>query len=109
MVTPPQTLSLYRLSPIAAPDDPTWDKASSHGEVLVRAYSPADARIVAAEAEGDFLTIRARPGDGNSTLMASAFRDDKLYTVIEADDADGAQETTRGVVSGDFSFPVLRT
>lgn len=101
----PGALSLYRLIPQASDDDPNWDRAPSHGEVLVCARSPADARVVAAEAEGDFLQTNAAPGDGTSTRMASAFRDDKLYKVIEE---EGAGSAERGVVSGDFSFPVLR-
>lgn len=103
-----ERLGLYRLVPLAAADDPNWDKAPSHGEVLVRAHSPADARIVAAEAEGDFRTRDAHPGHGNTTAFASAFRDDKLYTVVEADEANGPGEGERGVVEGDFSFPVIK-
>lgn len=104
----PGGLGLYRLVPLAAADDPNWDKAPSHGEVLVRAHSPADARIVAAEAEGDFRTRDAKPGHGNSTAFASAFRDDKLYTVVEANEADEPGGGERGVVKGDFSFPVIK-
>lgn len=88
-------LSLYRLVPDAPAIDPNWDLAPSQGIVVVRAHSPADARIVAAEAELDFLDIAAKPGDGTSTKMASAFRDEKLYRVEEIeDDAEGE----RGIV-----------
>ena len=75
-------LKIYRLIPSALPDDPRWDNAPGHGEVLVRALSPADARIVAAGAEIDFLDTGAKPGDGTTTDFASAFRDDKLYHVV---------------------------
>ena len=81
--SPPQGLSLYRLVPIAAANDPRWDMATYQGEVVVRAYSAADARIVAADAEIDYRDVPAAPGDGNTTDMASAFRDDKLYTVVD--------------------------
>ncbi|OLP59486.1 hypothetical protein BJF93_11525 [Xaviernesmea oryzae] len=94
-------LHIYRLVPIAAPDDPRWDNAPSHGEILVRAASPADARIVAAEAELDFLEVDAMPAEGTSTRMASAFRSEKLYTVIEAGSEYGFTETgERGVIDG---------
>ena len=105
MTVPQKQLALYRLVPAAAADDPNWDRAPNHGEVVVRAYSPADARIVAAEAEGDFPERDAKPGDGNTTAFASAFRDDKLYKVIE--EGEGG-EGERGVVTGDLSFPVLK-
>ena len=67
---PDRPLRLYRLVPVAAPDDPNWDSAPNHGEVLVRAYSAADARIVAAEAELDFTEIDAKPAEGTDTRMA---------------------------------------
>ncbi|TCM58513.1 hypothetical protein C8J36_101416 [Rhizobium sp. PP-F2F-G48] len=41
-------LRLYRLVPSAGPGDPGWGNAPSQGEIVVRAESPADARIVAA-------------------------------------------------------------
>ena len=101
-----QTLGLYRLTPLARPDDQNWDKAPGHGDIVVAAFSPADARVVAAEAEGDFLASGAKPGHGNSTLMASAFRDDKLYTVVEEGEADPTAR--RGIVSGRISGPVIK-
>lgn len=101
-------LSLYRLAPLAEPGDPRWDNAPSHGEVVVCAYSPADARLVAAAAERDFLEIDAMPGHGNSTRFASALRDDKLYTVVEERGGGEQNAIKRGVVKGDFSFPVIK-
>lgn len=79
-------LKAYELRPLAEPSDPNWDLSPAHGIVRVWALSPADARIVAAEAETDFLDIDAKPGDGNTTRPASAFRNEKLYAVrqIEA-------------------------
>ncbi|KJS17661.1 MAG: hypothetical protein VR78_05825 [Hoeflea sp. BRH_c9] len=83
--------------PSARPDDPRWDNAPNHGEIRVRALSPADARIVAADAEVDFLDIDAKPGDGTTTDFASAFRDDKLYhVVLDAEDGSGGP---RGVIA----------
>lgn len=97
---PRQRLALYRLVPIAAANDPNWDHASNQGEVVVRAYSSGDARIVAEEAELDFLDTKAAPGDGNSTKMASAFRDNKLYTVVDEPEGAATADGPRGVVSG---------
>ncbi|KFB09754.1 hypothetical protein [Nitratireductor basaltis] len=95
MSSPKPELSLYRLIPDAPATDPNWDLAPSQGIVTVCAYSPADARIVAAEAELDFLDIAAKPGDGTSTKMASAFRDEKLYRVEEIEQGTSGE---RGVV-----------
>ena len=91
-------LKLYRLVPIAAPNDPNWDNAPSQGEVVVAALTAGDARIVAAEAELDFLDIDSSPAEDKSTKMASAFRNEKLYTVFE--EASHTDITERCVVSG---------
>ena len=32
-------MPVYRLVPIAAADDPNWDRAVNHGEIVVRAAS----------------------------------------------------------------------
>jgi hypothetical protein len=94
---PDGPLHIYRLEPSTRPDDPRWDNAPNHGVVRVKALSPADARIVAAEAEVDFLDIDAKPGDGTTTDSASAFRDDKLYHVILED--GGRVAGRRGLLS----------
>lgn len=85
---PAGQLKIYRLEPNTRPDDPRWDNAPNHGMIRVRALSPADARVVAAEAEVDFLDIDAKPGDGTTTDFASAFRDDKLYHVTLEEEGD---------------------
>ncbi|MFP1631838.1 hypothetical protein ACLB6G_08885 [Zhengella sp. ZM62] len=98
--------AIYRLRPAAANYDPNWDRAPNQGEVLVRALSPADARIVASEAENDFLESDAKPGDGVSTRFASAFRDEKLYEVLEMADAAHAAEGPRAVLEGRIGNPL---
>ena len=99
---------IFRLVPAAEPYDPNWDRAVGHGIVVVRAASPADARIVASEAEADFLESAAKPGDGVSTRFASAFRDDKLYSVEEFDTGRWPQEGDRAVLEGLDSPEVVR-
>lgn len=93
-------MRIYRLVPDAIETDPNWDLAELVGEVVVRAFSPADARIVAAEAEVDFLDVPAKPGDGVSTSFASAFRDNKLYRVVEDDTSAFPRQGPRAVLSG---------
>lgn len=93
-------LRIYRLLPVVDEQDPRWDNAQYKGEVVVRARSAADARIVAAGAEDDLREIGAAPGDENSTRTFSAFRDDKLYTVIEDTTNSHRVEGERAVLAG---------
>ncbi|HTO32346.1 MAG TPA: hypothetical protein VL202_14405 [Pararhizobium sp.] len=103
---PQETLKLYRLAPVAALDDPNWGNADNQGEILVRAFSPADARITAAEAELDFTEIDSLPAEGNSTRDASAFRNERLYSVIE--EKGSAEGGPRGVVEGTVSVGTIK-
>ncbi|AFL54016.1 hypothetical protein ABIE78_006355 [Sinorhizobium fredii] len=93
-----EELKIYRLSPLAGPSDPNWQNAKYQGEVVVVARSSGDARIVASEAELDFREIDAKPAEGVTTDMASAFRSEKLYTVIEEGPAPPG--SNRGVIAG---------
>lgn len=68
-----EELKIYRLSPLAEPDDPNWQNASYQGEVVVAARSSGDARIVASEAELDFLEIDAKPAEGVTTTWPAHF------------------------------------
>lgn len=102
------TTRLYKLSPAAQAWDPNWDRAPNQGVVVVRANSPADARIVASEAEPDFLDTKAKPGDGASTRFASAFRDEKLYSVVEVDSTEFPADGPREVVLGTILNPLLK-
>lgn len=72
-----ERLALYRLVPTARPEDPNWGRAPNRGEVVVRAKSSGDARVVAAQAE----TEEGKAGLFTTEVKASAFLDDKLYTV----------------------------
>ncbi|MDO9418487.1 hypothetical protein [Pararhizobium sp.] len=97
-VIPGEMLGIYKLVPIAAPDDPNWNNAPGYGEVIVAARTTGDARIVASSHELDFMEIDAAPAEGVTTSHASAFRSEKLYTVIEMD--RGRTDLTRGVLHG---------
>ena len=103
-----EQLKLFRLVPIAAAGDQNWDLAPNQGEVVVRARSSGDARVVAAEAELDYLEIDALPGDGNSTTSSSAFRSEKLYTVVDETDPAYPVEGPRGVVAGKVRVDNIR-
>ncbi len=101
-----EQLNIYRLEPIASDGDLRWDNAPSHGIVVVAARTAGDARIVAAARELDFMEIDAAPAEGVTTCNASAFRDDKLYTVIEIE--HGRRDLLRGVLEGTISVGTVR-
>ncbi|MGV1759900.1 hypothetical protein ACQZ6F_26515 [Rhizobium sp. A22-96] len=98
-------MKLYRLVPTAADNDPNWLGGKSHGEVLVAARTAGDARVVAAERELDFMEIDAVPAEDKTTKMASVFRNEKLYTVIEVN--NGKQYHHRGVIAGTISVDTI--
>jgi hypothetical protein len=101
-----EVLNLYRLEPIAKPDDPRWDNSPPRGVVLVAARTTGDARIVAAGRELDFMEVDAAPAEDVTTLHASAFRSEKLYTVIEVD--HGRRDLKRGVIQGNIRVDTIR-
>lgn len=101
-----ERLNLYRLVPIAEADDPRWDNSPFQGEVVVAARSTGDARLVASSRELDYMEIDAKPAEGVTTSMASAFRSEKLYTVIEID--RDRMDLSRGVVDGEIAIDVIR-
>ena len=87
-------MALWRLSPIAEIHDAWWQDRRIWREVIVRAGSAAQARLVAAELE-------ANPGEplsGNeSPSFKSGFLDEKLYRVDRAGDGDGAPEILKAM------------
>lgn len=101
-----EALNVYRLKPTAAADDPIWQNKPGHGVVVVAARTAGDARIVAAGRELDFMEIDAAPADDVSTANASAFRDEKLYTVIEIE--HGRRDLERGVIEGNVRIDVIK-
>lgn len=101
-----EVLNIYRLEPTAAPDDPMWQNKPGHGVVVVAARTAGDARIVAAGRELDFMEIDSAPADDVSTAYASAFRDEKLYTVVEIEHGRGDLE--RGVIDGNVRIDVIK-
>ena len=102
------TLRLFRLTPSANSSDPRWLDREIPGEVIVRAQSPADARIVASEAELDFPDVNAKPSHGVGTRFASCFRDEKLYAVEETHTDEFSRDGPREVVSGTFKKDVIK-
>ncbi len=102
----PERLNVYRLVPIAAAHDPRWDNSPYQGEVVVAARTTGDARIVAAERELDFMEVDSAPAEDVSTSNASAFRSEKLYTVIEVE--HGRTDLSRGLIEGNISVNTIK-
>lgn len=101
-----ERLNVYRLQPIAEPDDPRWENSPFQGTVVVAARTTGDARIVAAGRELDFMEVDAKPAEDVTTSMASAFRSEKLYTVVEID--RDRTDLRRGVLEGDIAIDTIK-
>lgn len=93
-----ELLNIYSLEATAAIDDPRWQGNPPSGPITVAARTSGDARIVASNREVDFMEIDAAPAEDVTTVNASAFRDEKLYTVIEIE--HGRADVSRGVLDG---------
>ena len=96
-------MAIYRLVPAAPPDDPGWELSLNQGEVVVRARSSGEARALAALAEASHRT-NAVPLS-TTQVIASAFRDEKLYTVHEDVSGVYPEAGPDDVLSADFHFP----
>lgn len=94
---------VYRLVPSARPNDPNWDLATNQGEVIVRALSSGDARAVAAEGEANAIMPKAPRG--TTQEEASAFRNEKLYDVVEDDSGAFPATGPRAVLRAIFEVP----
>lgn len=101
-----EPLNIYRLVPTAQMDDPRWQNSPFQGEVVVAARTAGDARIVAAGRELDFMEVDAAPAEDVTTTSASAFRSEKLYSVVEIE--RGRTDVQRGVILGDVSVATIR-
>ena len=93
-------MPIYRLTPAADADDPMWVLGRRHGDVLVRADSPAQARIVAAGAEDDLYAPFRFAEDGVTNAYFSPFRSEQHYLVLEEAAAAHAQAGPPAVLEG---------
>lgn len=101
-----ERLNIYRLEPTAEADDPRWDNSPYHGVLVVAARTSGDARLVASQRELDYMEIDSAPAEDVTTSHASAFRSEKLYTVIEIDHA--RTDLTRGILEGDIVLATIK-
>ncbi|RYC04553.1 hypothetical protein [Ciceribacter ferrooxidans] len=95
-------LQIYRLVPLEELDGLNWQNAPSHGEVVVRGRSAGDARIVAMEGESDLPEVHAKPAED-----VSAFRSDKLYSLVRDESGRYPAAGPHGVVAGQIRRDVI--
>ncbi len=81
-------MPLWKITPVAAADDPRWQDRKIWSQVIVRAPTAAMARVLASELERD----PTLPQVGNESLdFQSAFQDEKLYWVEQLPDSTAAR------------------
>lgn len=99
-------MSLWRLTPIASPDDARWQDREVWSEVIVEAPTAALARRYAADWE---LASGTPPIGNESPSPRSGFEDEKLYWVRRVSPGPGdmlsrygepASRVKRAVVAG---------
>jgi len=84
-------MAVWKIEPAAPPTDARWLDYGRWDEVRVRAPTPGQARLAAAEME----RLGAPSGVGNeSAAFRSGFEDEKLYWVRQVEDerASGEEE-----------------
>ena len=96
-------MPIFKLIPSADPSDPAWTMSINQGEVIVRAPSSGEARAIAALQEAS-VAVGGIP-KATTQVTASAFRDEKLYTVREDDSGEFPEAGPYEVLRGTFSFP----
>lgn len=80
-------MPLWRIEPVADSSDSRWLDHEIWREVVVRASSPAMARLLAADLERRG-TAETAPAGNESLSFQSAFEDEKLYRVSQVDPAE---------------------
>ncbi len=97
-------MKLWKLTPIARPDDTRWQDFPIFAEVVVRAETAAMARAQAAPLESD----GGDPPSGNESLShGSRLADEKMYLCQEIDASEAeargfSADGERGVVHSEL-------
>ena len=77
-------MRLWRITPSAAPDDTRWHNSQMWREVVVRAETATEARVIASRMESDEMELSPRFSSGTQAKdYPSAFYDESLYSVTE--------------------------
>ncbi|MDX1710417.1 MAG: hypothetical protein R3316_04700 [Rhodovibrionaceae bacterium] len=100
MIDTPDNMALWKLEPVARPDDPRWQDYPIWREVVVRAASAGEARALAAE-----LEATPEQTSGNESISyGSRLADEKMYSCrqVHPDDAGETVDGDPGVLSSDL-------
>lgn len=78
-------MRLWRIVPAVPPEDPRWLGGPIWREMIVRAESAAEARVIASRKDADVFDYRPdRNSAGAQAMdMPSALYDETLYEVLE--------------------------
>lgn len=91
-------MALWVLEPVADVDDPGWQGRTQFARVVVRAETPAFARVAA---EALDTPDRAVEAGQEHAHLGSGFKDEKLYRVVpfagEGHGSDGPDEIVEAV------------
>ncbi len=82
------SLRLWRITPLAAPDDPYWQDRPIWLSVVVRAATAAEARVMAERLARDRLDPA---GDLERADLGGGFDSEKLYRVTALEGPDAAE------------------
>ena len=85
-------MTIWRITPAARFGDSRWEDHPMFAEVIVRAPGAAQARLMAGKALSRADSL-AQFGEERDTIFISAFRDDKLYRVVELAEPSGYSPT----------------
>jgi hypothetical protein len=82
------SMSLWRITPSAPPDDPRWLGGPEWQEIIVRAGTAAEARVIAAQMEAARQDFRPDRNVAGAAAMdyQSPLADEGLYHVVELPD-----------------------
>lgn len=72
-------MGLWMIEPVADSDDPRWQDRLQFRQVVVRAATPAFARLLAAPLD---TPDRALQFGQQNAQLGSGFKDEKLYRVV---------------------------
>jgi hypothetical protein len=86
--------SFWRLTPTAAPDDPRWLDHALWDEVIVKAPSAAEARLLA----GALAAHKPERIANESAAGRTGFDDEKLYWVQQIAAPDVPADQPEGVI-----------
>ncbi len=91
-------MRLWRIVPAVPPDDPRWLGGPIWREIIVRAESAAEARVIASRMDADVFEYRPdRNSAGAQAMdMPSALYDETLYEVLEIPAGATTQFTPEG-------------